>query len=98
MLRRRTGYPITLTPEGPARPQWTVTPSPGERGSTPPLAQAQRPSSNNTALLFPWERSTMQPPHFSLPVVRRRCPRGLILPTDKEAEIGEGGLAQARTC
>src|SRR5262249_19850255 len=61
MLRRRTPQRVTCAPEGPARPQRTVTPSPGERGSLKTLAQAERTSSQGRYCFSPRERRTTEP-------------------------------------
>ena len=56
MLGARTWQPITLISEGPARPQWALTPSPGEFYLTMNPTQAERTCPKMRYCFYPRER------------------------------------------
>jgi hypothetical protein len=60
ILRKRTWQPITLAPEGPARPCWTLTPSSGECDLSMNPTQAERTSSKLRYCFYPRERLTVE--------------------------------------
>jgi hypothetical protein len=95
MPRRRTGDPLTLAPDGPARPDWAWTSSRHGVVSAQTAAQAERFSSTLRRCFSPWERLTREPPNTMLPVVRRTCPAPVVSPTEKKTALGRKRMAEA---
>jgi hypothetical protein len=104
MLRLRTGYPLTVTPEGPARCHATLpptttatpaTPAPGARGATPPPAHAQRTSSKPRCCFCLWERLTTEPPNRLPAVVRGTCPGDLFSHPGEKTDLAHRERATA---
>src|SRR5262245_25206601 len=95
MLRLRTGDPLTLTPEGPARPYWTLTPHGVAWVAQRPPLVAERAKSTMRYCFYPRERLTVEPIKTVLALARCKCPTYPVLRAGEKTAREEREMANA---